>query len=175
MSLEGLSQEEVHALATAAQALRDNPKTRLGFLRLSKVANPELTIPEVDQLDATMALAKQNNDRFADLESKLAQSEAEKAANALYDELREERVVTSKANFSELVQYAAKSGFQTTKDGLVRAAAFRAEEQRSAEPTPTFLSPATPVELNKDLIKNPTQWARTQAAAALNELRANRR
>ena len=48
MSLEGMSAQEIERLAELAQGLSANPKTRQGFLQLSKQAYPDTVIPEVD-------------------------------------------------------------------------------------------------------------------------------
>jgi len=58
MSLEGKSVEEIQALAELASGLASNPKTRMGFLQLTKAANPDTAIPEIDipaNLRAAMA------------------------------------------------------------------------------------------------------------------------
>ena len=46
--LEGKSAEEIESLAALADSLANNPKTRRGFLSLTKQANPEAHIPEID-------------------------------------------------------------------------------------------------------------------------------
>jgi len=46
--LEGMSVENIQALAELAQNLSSNPKTRHGFLNLTKLANPDTAIPEID-------------------------------------------------------------------------------------------------------------------------------
>ena len=48
MSLEGKTVEEIQALAELADSLSRNPKTRTGFLQLTKNANPDAAIPEID-------------------------------------------------------------------------------------------------------------------------------
>ena len=58
-SLEGLSQDEVTALAALAQSISSNPKTRIGFQALVKAAHPETATPELDQAQATFELKKQ--------------------------------------------------------------------------------------------------------------------
>lgn len=171
-SLEGLSQEEIAGLATMGKALRDNPKTRMSFLRLAKVANPELSIPEVEAEDRRIAEARKLDERFKNIEDQGATSAAQTAALALYEDLREEGVVSKRGDFNDLVKYAAEKGFQTTAAGLRMAATYRDQEQRAAEPTPTFLSPSVPVELNKEIMKNPAQWARQNAANAIKELQS---
>ena len=46
--LEGKSVEEIQALAELANMLASDPKTRGSFLQLTKAANPNANIPEVD-------------------------------------------------------------------------------------------------------------------------------
>jgi hypothetical protein len=46
--LEGKSVEEIQALAELANGLANDPKTRNGFLHLTKMANPSAAIPEID-------------------------------------------------------------------------------------------------------------------------------
>ena len=80
MSLEGLSAEEIEALAVTAKALRDNPKTRLGFLRLAKAANPDLIVPEVDAEERQNRIHQHVHDRFTKLEEKVANDAAKEAS-----------------------------------------------------------------------------------------------
>jgi len=174
-SLEGLTDDEIAALAATARTLRDNPRTRLGFLQLAKAANPDLSIPELEAEERRVAAIRSSNERMQAIDGRFAELDSKEAANALYEGLREEGVVKSRSDFNALVKYAAEKGFQTNEAGLRIASGHRAEELRAAEPTPTFLSPATPVALDKDLMKNPIGWASTSAATALNELKANRK
>jgi cytochrome oxidase assembly protein ShyY1 len=46
--LEGKTAEEIESLAELANSLASNPKTRRGFLSLTKQANPDTVIPEID-------------------------------------------------------------------------------------------------------------------------------
>ena len=46
--IEGMSVEQVQALAELAQGLSSDPKTRQGFLHLTKMKNPDVAIPEID-------------------------------------------------------------------------------------------------------------------------------
>ena len=48
MSLEGKTVEEIQALAELANELASDPKTRQHFLHLTKMANPNTSIPEID-------------------------------------------------------------------------------------------------------------------------------
>jgi len=58
-SLEGMSQEDIAALAALAQSVSNNPKTRLGFQALIKAAHPDTPTPELDAAQATFELKKE--------------------------------------------------------------------------------------------------------------------
>ena len=73
MSLEGKSAEEIEALATLAQNLASNPKTRGGFLQLTKQANPDTSIPEVDIPNRISALLEPHLKTLNDLKTREAE------------------------------------------------------------------------------------------------------
>jgi hypothetical protein len=176
MALEGKSAEEVQALATLADSIASNPKTRTAFQRLLKQANPEISIPEIEIEDRIASVTKPYVEKLEKLEARDAQAESQAAANALYEGLRDDRVVTNRAGFSELVKYASEQGFQTTEAGLRMAASHRASEQEAAEPTPM---PNGGIDLsqheaNKDLMRDPRGWANAQARAAIDEMAKQR-
>jgi hypothetical protein len=96
----------------------------------------------------------------------------QRAADALYEELREGKVVGTRSEFAELVKYAAKEGFQTNASGLTKAARHKAAEAEVAEPTPSNLGLENikPGKGDENLLTNPSNWARTTAAQALADL-----
>lgn len=174
MSIEGMDPQEVAALATMAKGLRDNPKTRTHFLRLAKAANPDLVVPELE-IEARAAGAIQKQDeQIKRLQDKDQERDAQLAANALYEGLRDDRVVSSRNDFSALVKFAAEKGFQTNEAGLRMAAQHRRAEAEAAEPTPSTISRGAPVPVSKELMANPAMWARDTANAALAELKSKR-
>src|SRR6266568_7014866 len=68
MSLEGKTAEEIAQLAELAQSLAENPKTRMGFLNLTKAANPSVHIPEIDIPNQMSNVFKQGLERLDKLE-----------------------------------------------------------------------------------------------------------
>lgn len=177
MSLEGKSQDEVASLAALSNALLADPKTRTAFQRLVKTVNPKLSLPEVELEDRVAAAIKPVADKNAALEADLAQRKQIDAANALFEGLRDSGVVSSRADFTELVKFAAKEGFQTNDAGLKLASAHRKASTTPATPTPSNmgLDNLRPGEADKSIMKNPITWARDTARAAVDELMKTRR
>ena len=171
MSLEGKSEQEIAALAQLADSVLNNPKTRTAFQRQLKVANPEISLPEIDTQDAIISAVKPHVDALKKTQDELQQMQQDKSANNLYESLHDDRVCASRKDFGELVQYAAAKGFQTSEDGLRMAASHRRSEMEAAEPTPlTAGLPSILDKGNKDLMKDPNGWARAEASKAIAEL-----
>lgn len=178
MGIEGKSTEEIEALATLAESIGSNPKTRMQFQRLLKQANPNISVPEVEIEDRIQAAVKPHVDELERLKARDAQSDAQAAANALYENLRDDGLVKNRTGFGDLVKYANEHGFQTTDGGLRMAAQHRRAEQESAEPTPQTAAGAFDINdraTNKDLMANPAAWARNTALSALDELAKKRK
>jgi len=136
MSLENKTAQEIEALAALADSVMSNPATRMEFQRTLKKANPNISVPELEVEERIAAIAKPHIDKVRELEARDAQRNAEAAANALFEALRDDGVVASRKDFNELVKYAAEKGFATIESGLRLAASHRAAEQTPAEPTP---------------------------------------
>lgn len=176
MSLEGKTAQEIEALATLADSIANNPRTRMPFQRLLKAANPGISVPEVDMEERVAAAVKPHVEKIEKLEARDAQLEAQTAGNVLYENLRDDGVVKNRATFGELVKYASEQGFQTTDSGLRMAARHRSAEQESAEPTPYTAGgfDLSDTKTNGDLMKNPNAWARDTASRVLDEIAKGR-
>lgn len=178
MSLEGKTEDEIKALAALADDVLSKPDTASVFQRLVKKNNPNVSMPLVELEDKTVAALKVRDDKIDVLEKKNVQNDAERAASTLYEALREAGVVTTRAQFGELVIWAGSNGFMTTEMGLKKAAMQRAIEQEAAEPTPSNTLPGGFTlgegDLGKAFMKDPIRTARTQAAKAMDELRKDR-
>lgn len=74
-SLEGMSDDEVRALAQLAKQLGDSPKTRLGMMRLTKELDPSVSIPELDTLTTLGQVTKKIDERFNAFEAKQTERE----------------------------------------------------------------------------------------------------
>jgi hypothetical protein len=78
MSLEGMSAEDIAALAGLAKSLSDNPETRLPFQALIKKAHPTTSTPELDAAVAMRDLNAKLAQQSQEFDSFKAQTEAEK-------------------------------------------------------------------------------------------------
>lgn len=140
MSLEGKSPEEITALAQLSDSVLSNPKYRTPFQRLLKASNPGISLPEVDMLDTVSAAVKPHIDKLAEIESQRAAEkaaqDAQNQASALFESLKDDGVVRTRAEFQVLVKYANDNGFQTVEAGLRMAANHRASETQLSTPTP---------------------------------------
>lgn len=175
MALEGKTTEEIEALAQLADSVLSNPKTRGVFQRTLKTANPSLSIPELELEDRVAAAVKPHIDKVATLEATNARNAEMAQANTLYETLHDDRVVSGRKDFNELVKYAADKGFMTNEQGLRMAGSHRVTEQEMAEPTPHIMTAELLQRDNKDLMANPALWARQEAAKAMDELAKRRK
>lgn len=172
MSLEGKSPEEIAALAELSDSLLGNSATRTPFQRLLKTANPRINLPELEVEDRVTAAVKPTVDAVQKLNDERDRDAADRAAHGVYEELKDERVVGTKKEFSELVAYANDKGFRTDNAGLRRAAEYRSAEASMAEPTPMpGAIPALTGEKTKEWFKDPKGTAAREAHAALEEIR----
>lgn len=178
MSLEGKSDDEIKALAALADDVLSKPDTAGVFQRLVKRNNPNVSMPLVELEDKTVAALAERDKRIAELEKNNQLSAAEREANTLYEQLRDDGHVTTRTSFDALVKYAAEQGFMTTRTGLTKAAMLQADENASAEPTPSTSQPAGFTlgegDMGKSFMKDPIGTARTQAMAAMDDLRKER-
>ena len=169
LTLEGLAPEEIQALALAGRQMRDNPNTRGLYLRMLKAANPSVPIPEVDVEVRTARALAARDQQIKEMRDREVVREQRDHAVALFETLREDQVVNTRQDFADLVKYAHENGFVTNETGLRKARAFRNQENAGGEPTPFTYRPVVPRD-NKDLMKNPREWARKEANAAISEI-----
>ena len=178
MALEGKSSEEVSSLAALADDMLSDPKYAGVFKRMLKAKNPNLSMPEIELEDRTVAALAARDKKIQDLEDRNARQEAQSDASSLYEALRESGTVTTRASFSDLVKWASENGFLTSEQGLRKAAMQRSVEQEAAEPTPQTLGPGSfsvaEGEDSKKFMENATAHARVVASRAMDELRAAR-
>ena len=181
MSLEDKTPDEINALAQLADTVLNNPKTRTPYQRLLKQANPNISLPEIDNLDMVASAVKPHIDKIAQIEqeraAEKAQSEAQGAASAVYEALKDDGVIRTRAEFQALVKYANDKGFQTVETGLRMAASHRASESELAQPSPmpgTGPEFAPGNEAYKDFFKNPKGTATAIATQMVNEMKSGK-
>ena len=130
MSLEGKSVEEIQALAELANGLASDPKTRTGFLRLTKLANPSTSIPEID-IPATM---QAQFDPYLKQLDALTKKQEEREMRERIEASR--RALVSKGIAESDVPTIEK---MMVEKGIVNhetAVEFYQHQQRAAAPTP---------------------------------------
>lgn len=177
MSLENKSEDEIKALAALADSVLSKPDTAGVFQRLVKKNNPDISMPLVELEDKTVAALAVRDKEIDELKKSNQLSAAEKEANQLFESLRDAGHVGTRTDFNTLVKYASEQGFMTTQTGLTKAAMLRAQENESAEPTPASQIPGFSLgegDVGKSFMKDPIGTARTQAAAAMDDLRKER-
>ena len=174
MSLEGKSVEDIEALAELANALGNNPATRLDFLRLTKKANPTANIPEIDIPIGLQGAMKPHLDRLAQLEAQAVERDTR-------DRITSQRKQALSVSGITEADMPAVEKLMTDRKILdhTTAAEFHVAQRRMAEPTPssltglrTFGKPVMP-----DLAAfqgNLQAHARNEAYAAIDQLRGRR-
>ena len=170
--LEGMTPEAVNDLAQLATTLANNPKTRNHFLRLTKMANPDVQIPEIEMADQLNGILSKGAERLKAMEDKLAEREMRERLDTARRELREQGI--AKEDIAEVEKMMLERHIPDHKT----AAEFFQMSRKSAEPTPSQYN-AMGVEMPKmDLSKvhgnNINSWARQEAGNALTEIMKNR-
>lgn len=175
MSLEGKSPEEIAALASLALDLSSNAKTRDGFLRLTKAANPSAHIPEVDIPAQMMGQFKPHLDRLEQLEKQASdRAMQDRIKDQRREALRSVKGVT-RDDLPAIEKLMVERGIPDHKT----AAEFYALQNKAAEPTPgamqanrTLGAPKMP-DL-KEFGGNMQAWSRRAAHDAIDEMRGRR-
>jgi hypothetical protein len=171
MSLEGKSAEEIAALAELAEQLANDPKTRKGFMQLSKIANPNAHIPEVDIPLQVNEMMKKGLERLEAAERKNQEYETER--NIL--NRRQALIDNGKASKGDIAAIE-KLMIEKKIPDHETAAEFYAMQQKAAEPTPrdaraNVRETTMPAVDTKPFKGNLNEWARNMAARTLDELR----
>lgn len=166
--LEGLDADAVAQLALLSKELSDNPKTRSKFLRLTKEAVPDISLPELeisDAIDARLSTRdKQIEELRMSLQSRELADEVKKERDALHarglndDEVKE---VESLMVNQGIADHNTAADYFTWKKQAEDTVKAQMREPQSAELVGQF----------KDFFKNPVQKARQEAYATLRGLR----
>jgi hypothetical protein len=172
MSLEGKTAEEIAALAELAMQLSSDPKTRQGFLHLSKQANPTANIPEVDIPMQFRQVLDRGQKRLEELEKQVQEDRLEKSIEAK----RRALITAGKASTKDL-DAIEKIMVEKHIPDHETAAEFYALQQKSAEPTPDItmqknLKESVQPQMDlKPFNGNINDWARATAKNTLDEIR----
>lgn len=157
--------QHIAAQATVTRNLFNDPKTQVPFLKLLHEQNPNLHIPQLEDIKRVNDTLAPALKKVEEAENRLIKREAEIHNRETRNELLERGVVT-REHFPEVEKFQTERGITHFKD----AAELYALQQKAATPR---TAPATPVTLpgGKDLFNNRTQWARNEAYKVLAEYR----
>lgn len=168
VSLEGMTPDEIANLASLAKAQMDNPRTRIHFLRNSKVVDPSLSIPEVDIPEGV-------NQMFAKSQEQM-QALAQENANLRLErdiEKRREKLMQKHGLSETQVEEVEKMMLEKQIASHDTAAEFYKSQQQSAMPTPSTYSVNTmpKIDLKESGVRNMADWSRQQAGRVIDEFR----
>lgn len=169
MSLEDMSNDQVNELAALAKQLAENPETRKDFLRLTKKAKPDFSIPELEIEDATTSAVSKAYERVEGIENKMRERDARDSLNERRQSLLKKGFAKDDADIESIEKIMLEKNIPNHET----AAEYWKWMQESAAPTPgTSYNPSTlsRFDLSK-FQKNPVAAARDEAFKALNELR----
>jgi len=175
MSLEGLSADQIEAIAALTKSITDNPKTRLQWQALVKQAHPDVATPELDQAIATQELHEKLESVSTEFNSYKEQTEAEKRELREWGEVIGAQHCTY-ADIPEVQKFMQENGIVNKMFG----AKSWASSKQIAEPTSssagrTFDMPQTFIQKWKDGgNKGLAQMARDEAYIALQDFRSGK-
>ena len=164
-----MSNDQVNELAALAKQLAENPETRKDFLRLTKKAKPDFSIPELEIEDATTHAVSKAYERVEGIENKMRERDARDSLNERRQSLLKKGFAKDDADIESIEKIMLEKNIPNHET----AAEYWKWMQESAAPTPgTSYNPSTlsRFDLSK-FQKNPVAAARDEAFKALNELR----
>jgi hypothetical protein len=174
MSLEGKSVEEIQALAELASSLASDPKTRMGFLQLTKAVNPTTSIPEIDIPASLRKQFEEPLKKLDALEKRQAEQDMERKIEAARRKLMRDKNVTEDEMpaIEKLMVEKGIANHETAIDHLRMS-------QRAAEPTAAsaaqgirrFEKPTIDL---KAFNGDQKAWSYANAYAAIDELRGRK-
>lgn len=174
-SLEDLAPDARDELALLARRLAENPNTRKEFLRLTKRANPDLPIPELEIEDTVSQATQAAQSRIEQLEARLRERDAVDELEKRRQSLVKKGKVAEESEIEQIEKIMLEKGITNHET----AAEYHRWMREAAAPTPTgynrnVLDTAARATL-ANYWKNPQMAAREEASKALNELRGGPR
>lgn len=175
MSLEGLTADQIEAIAALTKSITDNPKTRLQWQALVKQVHPDVNTPELDQAMATHELTERLDTVSNEFSTYKEQAEAEKK------ELREWGEVIGAGHCTygdipEVQKFMQENGIVNKMFG---AKSWASSKQLAEPATPAsgrgYEMPTTYIQRWKEAgNKGLAQMARDEAYIALQDFRSGK-
>ena len=167
--IEGMSVEQVQALAELAQGLSSDPKTRQGFLHLTKMKNPDVAIPEIDIPNSMRAAFAEPIKKLEALEKRAMEQDAERAV------LQRRQALMEKGVTAQEIPKIEKLMVEKHIADHDSAIEFMRLQERAAVPTPASNQPGVrrfqkPALDLKDFQGDMKAWSRATAYGVIDEL-----
>lgn len=174
-SLEDLAPEARDELALLARRLAENPSTRKDFLRLTKRANPDLPIPELELEDTVSQANLAAQTRIEQLEAKLRERDAVEELEKRRMALIKKGKVADESEIEQIEKIMLEKGITNHET----AAEYHRHMREAAAPTPMGYNRNVMDDTARSTLKaywnNPQTAARNEAAKAMMELRGKPR
>lgn len=163
MSLENQTEDERNS--AALKRLFNHPEFGIEAKRLWKKVEPTAKFTDVDTQDAITAANKVTADKIESLETQLRERDVLARREKNHEMIRAagldveavEKVMTDE----KILKYETAINYLRGQTAL-------------APPTPQSVTPIRMPDNTKEIAKNPTLWARNEAFAAINDLKAKR-
>ena len=162
-SLENLTEDQRNSLAL--KRMMNHPELGREAKRLWKKIEPTANFPDLDTEDRIAAATAAQQEKIEKLEEQMRERDVMARREANHRMIREagldveavEKVMTEE----KILKYETAINYLRGQSAL-------------QPPTPAAVTPIRMPDNLKDIQKNPTQWARTEAHKALNEIIAKR-
>ena len=115
MSLENLSLEARDELASLAQTMAEDPKTREAFLRLTQQVKPDLQIPEIQIKDSTRAEINQIRQENSALQAKMRERDAIEELSKRRNSLVKKGLIDSEDEVKDVEKLMLERGITNQK------------------------------------------------------------
>lgn len=172
MSLENYSVDQIQELATLADSLAKNPKTRESFLRLTKAADPNTPIPEIDLKDQMRAYAKPFAEQIQSLERRFLEKDVKESIMSKRTALYEKGFKKDEVDAIEKLMVDKQIPSHDTASDFFRM------QQRTATPTPSTMTPISLPQSAMEQMKKGqaglNQWARGEAYGVIDSIKNGR-
>jgi len=174
MSLEGMTADQIEALANLTKSLSENPKTRLKLQALVKEAHPDASTPELDGALAMRELAVKQEEVQKEFEQYKAEQEARQK------EMQEWAEVVGAGDckyedIPQITEFMTSNGIMNKKFGAKSWSQSKALAEPSSVNVRSFEMPSSFIDKFKNGgSKGLNQMARDEAMLALQEFRAGK-
>lgn len=174
MGLEGLTTDQIEALASLSKSISDNPKTRLKFQALVREAHPDASTPELDSAMAMREIANKAEKTREEFEQYKIEQEAQKKEMQEWGEV----VGSGAARYEDIAaisQFMNDNGIMNKKFGAQAWSQSKTLAEPSTSQARTFEMPSSFIDkYRQGGSKSLNSMARDEAMQALQDFRAGK-